>query len=163
MVIQKHSRKLLMMYILMSETCWAHKKWNKIASDIKLVFHSSAISMYSFHQAHGGCYHRNNVEARPNRKSFEVLTAVHTRIILLGCNAFWFGKSVPAVWRDLESSSAWKTWAVASPKILAHVYQTVWQRIPEYPVLDSVLPFRKIRILCRHNENGLSVMDQLLM
>ena len=28
--------------ILMSETRWAHKKWNKIASDIKLVFYSSA-------------------------------------------------------------------------------------------------------------------------
>ena len=40
-VIHQHSRKLLMMDILMSETCWAHKKWNKIASDIKLVFHSS--------------------------------------------------------------------------------------------------------------------------
>ena len=37
--------KLLMMDILMSETCWAHKKWNKIASDIKLVFHSSTITM----------------------------------------------------------------------------------------------------------------------
>ena len=32
-----------MMDILMSETCWAHKKWNKTASDIKLVFHSSTI------------------------------------------------------------------------------------------------------------------------
>jgi len=32
----KNSRKVLMMDILMSETCWAHKKWNKIASDIKL-------------------------------------------------------------------------------------------------------------------------------
>ena len=41
------SRELLMMDILMSETCWAHKKWNKIASDIKLVFYSSA-SSYSF-------------------------------------------------------------------------------------------------------------------
>ena len=30
-VIQQHSRKLLMMDILMSETCQAHKKWNKIA------------------------------------------------------------------------------------------------------------------------------------
>ena len=40
-VIQQHSRKLLMMDILMSETCWVHKKWNKIASDIKLVFYSS--------------------------------------------------------------------------------------------------------------------------
>ena len=44
-VIQQKSRKLLMMDILMSETCWAHKKWNKIASDIKLVFHSSTITM----------------------------------------------------------------------------------------------------------------------
>ena len=44
-VIHQHSRKLLMMDILMSETCWAHKKWNKIASDIKLVFHSSSITM----------------------------------------------------------------------------------------------------------------------
>ena len=33
----------LKMDILMSETCWAHNKWNKIASDIKLVFHSSEI------------------------------------------------------------------------------------------------------------------------
>jgi len=33
------------MDILMSETCWAHKKWNKIASDIKLVFYSSTITM----------------------------------------------------------------------------------------------------------------------
>ena len=40
-VTQQHSRKLLMMDILMSETCWVHKKWNKTASDIKLVFHSS--------------------------------------------------------------------------------------------------------------------------
>ena len=31
--------------VLMSETCWVHKKWNKIASDIKLVFYSSVITM----------------------------------------------------------------------------------------------------------------------
>jgi len=42
-VIQQNSRRLLMMDILMPETCWAHKKWNKIASDIKLVFYSSNI------------------------------------------------------------------------------------------------------------------------
>jgi len=40
-VIQQNSRKLLMMDILMSEKCWAHKKLNKTASDIKLVFYSS--------------------------------------------------------------------------------------------------------------------------
>ena len=39
--IQQNSRKLLMMDILMSETRWAHKKWNKITSDIKLIFYSS--------------------------------------------------------------------------------------------------------------------------
>jgi len=38
-VVQQNSHKLLMMDILMSETCWAHKKWNKIASDVKLVFY----------------------------------------------------------------------------------------------------------------------------
>ena len=47
-VIQQHIRKLLMMDILMSETCWVHKKWNKIASDIKLVFYSSSDKMYRF-------------------------------------------------------------------------------------------------------------------
>jgi len=44
-VIQQNSRKLLMMDILMSKTSWAHKKSNKIASDIKLVFYSSTITM----------------------------------------------------------------------------------------------------------------------
>jgi len=44
-VIQQNSCKLLMMDILMSETCWAHKKWNKIASDIKLVFYSLTYSL----------------------------------------------------------------------------------------------------------------------
>ena len=45
MVIQQNNRQLLMMDILMLETCWAYKKWNKIASDIKLVFYSSVITM----------------------------------------------------------------------------------------------------------------------
>ena len=44
-VIQQQSRKLLMMDILISETYWVHKKWNKIASDIKLVFYSSAMKV----------------------------------------------------------------------------------------------------------------------
>jgi hypothetical protein len=41
-VIHQHSCKLLKVDALMSETCWAHNKWNNIASDIKLVFQSSA-------------------------------------------------------------------------------------------------------------------------
>jgi len=36
-----------MMDILMSETCWAHNKWNKIVSDIKLLFYSSTIKWTS--------------------------------------------------------------------------------------------------------------------
>ena len=44
-VIHPHIRKLLKMDILMSETCRVHNKWNKIASDIELVFHSSTIAM----------------------------------------------------------------------------------------------------------------------
>jgi len=43
--IQQNSRKLLMMDILMAETYWAHKKWSNTASDIKLVFYSSTITM----------------------------------------------------------------------------------------------------------------------
>ena len=45
MAIQKNIRKLLMMDILMSEKCWANKKWNKKASDIKLVFYSSTVTI----------------------------------------------------------------------------------------------------------------------
>ena len=44
--IQQHSHKLLMMAILMFETCWPRNKWNKIASYIKLVFHSSTMFVY---------------------------------------------------------------------------------------------------------------------
>jgi len=42
----------MMMAILMSETCWAHKKWNKIASDIKLVFYSSNALMLKLYLLH---------------------------------------------------------------------------------------------------------------
>ena len=43
--LKSATRIPLMMDILMSETCWAHKKWNIIASDIKLVSYSSTIKM----------------------------------------------------------------------------------------------------------------------
>jgi len=57
-VIQQNSRKLLMIDILMSETFWAHKKWNKIASDIKLVFYSSAL-IWSGMVSNPGVYSQN--------------------------------------------------------------------------------------------------------
>ena len=40
---QQHSRELLMMGIVIPETCWAYKKYNKIISGIYLVFYSSVI------------------------------------------------------------------------------------------------------------------------
>jgi hypothetical protein len=46
-VIHQRSRSLLKMDVLMSETCWAHDKWGRMASDIKLVFHSSNIEHHS--------------------------------------------------------------------------------------------------------------------
>jgi len=50
-VNQQSSRKILMMDILKYETRWAHKKWNKIASDIKLVFYSSTLHfVYKSHK-----------------------------------------------------------------------------------------------------------------
>jgi len=63
-VIQQHSHKLLMMDILMSETCRVHKKWNKIASDIKLVFYSSAIT-----KMHGPINIRCCIQFRHGRHS----------------------------------------------------------------------------------------------
>ena len=35
-VFQQNSHKFLMMDILMSETCWAHKKWNNVTSEVVL-------------------------------------------------------------------------------------------------------------------------------
>jgi len=56
-VIQQNSRKLLMMDILISEACWAHKKWNKIANDIKLVFYSSTscFCLHTWTLCHNQC------------------------------------------------------------------------------------------------------------
>jgi len=51
-VIRQHSSKLLMMDILMSETCWMHKKWNKIASDIKSVSCSSTQLIFKYVVGH---------------------------------------------------------------------------------------------------------------
>ena len=62
-VIQQNSRKLLMMDILMFKTCWTRKKWNKIASDIKLVFYSSTITMM-----HGPINIRSVITVRTGRR-----------------------------------------------------------------------------------------------
>ena len=48
MVIQEQNRKHLRMDILMFETCGVHKKWNKIASNIKVVFYSSTNTEESY-------------------------------------------------------------------------------------------------------------------
>ena len=71
MVIQPNSRKLLIMDILMSETCWAHKKWNKIASDIKLIFYSSTIIF--------GCCIANFCSACRSRQFLCVCNTLNTK------------------------------------------------------------------------------------
>jgi hypothetical protein len=53
-VTHRHSCKLLKMDILMSKTCWAHNKWNKIASDFKLVFHSSTVNLLTPNDSYMG-------------------------------------------------------------------------------------------------------------
>ena len=54
-VIHQQSRRLLKMDILMPETCWAHNNWNKITSDIKLVFNSSDMTCISEYSKFRGC------------------------------------------------------------------------------------------------------------
>ena len=44
LVIRQNSRTLLMMNILMSETCWAHKKWNK-----KSKWHQVGLLFFNYH------------------------------------------------------------------------------------------------------------------
>ena len=69
-----------MMDILMSETCWAHKKWNKIARDIKLVLHSSTITMM-----HGPIN-------------------IRFRILFSGIRHCVAGKEVPMTWTNISFS-----------------------------------------------------------
>jgi len=72
-VIQQNSCKLLMMDILMSETCWAHKKWNKIASDIKLFFYPSKLLLLLL----VGClyYFINDARSHKHHISIVILSA----------------------------------------------------------------------------------------
>jgi len=42
---QHYRRELLMMGIVVPETCWAYKKYNKIIIGIQLVFYSSVVTM----------------------------------------------------------------------------------------------------------------------
>jgi len=74
-----------MMDILTSETCWAHKKWNKIASDIKLVFYSSTITMM-----HGPINIKKNLWASPVFSAFNPTFRLNIILfffaILCNCN-----------------------------------------------------------------------------
>jgi len=66
-IIQQNGRKLLMMDILMSETRWAHKKWNKITSDIELVFYSSKEPLFKLKSALQ--FNKQNISTLPTKKS----------------------------------------------------------------------------------------------
>ena len=110
-VIQQHSRKLLMMDILISETCWAHKKWNKIASDIKLVFHSSTAQTKLFlYNTHRFC--RNRQMKSQIYSEMHRMEAATGTIIRVSCNKHVMyctdrvtdGKRSEVKWSEMEWS-----------------------------------------------------------
>ena len=53
---QHYSRELLMMGIVMPETCWAYKKYNKIINDTYLVLFSSIFQVYLRYNCQGIIY-----------------------------------------------------------------------------------------------------------
>jgi len=67
-----------MMDILISETCWAHKNWNKIASDIKLVFYFSTdwecLNVYTVFDILRTVFRDIFVEQKPTKSISSLLT-----------------------------------------------------------------------------------------
>ena len=109
-VIQKHSRKLLMMGILMSETCWAHKKWNKIASDIKLVFHSSTTSE---------CFYRLYF-------SYNIIVMFWLAFYLFIFTKTFHSAEVPAVFNPLTPNDLYisRTAPLTCTRCILYIYST---------------------------------------
>jgi len=103
-VIQQHSHKLLMMDILMSETCWVHKKWNKIASSNKLVFYSSNTTMM-----HG-----------PINISFEGSSCLHIRGQVICCYLY-MGRLpfLVHVWNDIKLQGVYNS----SRFVMLHIWR----------------------------------------
>ena len=83
-VIQQNSCKLLMMNILMSETCWTQKKWNKVPNDLKLVFYASNINkVISSIQWYGGAMLDILEDLSVTNKGTELRTILHSNSCLL--------------------------------------------------------------------------------
>jgi len=55
-VIQRNSRKLLMMDILMSETCWTHKKWKNSK------WHQVGLLFFNYHNDARSNKHKINID-----------------------------------------------------------------------------------------------------
>jgi len=73
-VIQQYSRKLLVMDILMSEICWTHKKWNKIASDITEACNTDTTPIQP---------HRNSNKHRTQNSMTNVVIQQNSRKLLM--------------------------------------------------------------------------------
>jgi len=67
-VIQQNSRKLLMMDILMSETCWAHKKWNKNSK-----WHQVGLLFFNYH---------NDARSNKDRIHSRLMSVCYRRVLL---------------------------------------------------------------------------------
>ena len=96
-VIHQQSRRLLKMNIVMSETCWAHNKWNKITSDIKLVFHSSTPNFV--HQIYGEYWTNRTTQLRNGKKYPGVADSENIRTDIL----YKFRLLVTPLWGHTET------------------------------------------------------------
>ena len=103
-VFQQNSRNLLMMDILMSETCWAHKTWNKIASDIKLVFYSST----NFGLSESYCLHPYFHQLYSLRMKFLLAK------FLFNCPEY-SDRLCPQLQHTLRSKTVWNTLVLSFP------------------------------------------------
>jgi len=121
-VIQQNSRKFLMMDMLISETCWAHKKWNKIASDIKLVFYSSTMVHCSFSRSKICKSRGRGICGSPKKRwndHFKIAFKVTFSIMELDCCSVRFPKACGwvAVWLHVFLNSAIdrRNWSTSRP------------------------------------------------
>ena len=130
-----------MMDILMSETCWVHKKWNKIASDIKLVFYSSTITMMQLPINTSFEFCLNNLQRNTSFETTRKFVKIHHChwIITLFCcyRKTWQGQhwhasrsasgAEEAAWDIISSISLLPLdlWALSSVKLRPRGGQTV--------------------------------------
>ena len=157
-VIQQNSRKLLMMDILMSETCWAHKKWNKIKSDIKLVFYSSTVLFLELTSTNLSNYYLRR--QRPTH------THTHTHIQLKGnvtlrLNILIFVSVPHTDPLPVESVTNWQKYRAYSPKYSIQNYSRL--RFVIFQFCNFVTMFSRATFISRADVTSLSIETIIIL